>query len=166
MSNAVSQWLGLITILCENKAVPIGRFMTSVTRDGGEAEAYPILKTGAGPEMTESQDSTPLPQKAITVPKKRKWTKKAKPMTPASMDVTPETTHSESQPSATERTETNSSQEQNSALLGEAGQQVIHAELGTFSKGGGKMVLRGEQIALKYHKRSTTGQRLMPRLTS
>ena len=49
--------------------------MTSVTRaetDGGEAEAYPILKTGAGPEMTKSQDSTPLPQKAITVPKKRK----------------------------------------------------------------------------------------------
>ena len=35
-------------------------------------------------------------------------------MTPASMDVTPETTHSESQPSATERTETDSSQEQNS----------------------------------------------------
>ena len=137
----MSQWLGLIAVLCENKAVPVGRFMTSVTReetDGSEVKAYPIPKTGTGPEMTESQDSTPPPQRAITVPMKRKQTKKARPMTPASMDVTPETTHSEPQPSATERIETDSSQEQNSVLSGEAGQQVIHTELSPFSKGGGK----------------------------
>ena len=140
MSNAVSQWLGLINVLCENKAVPIGRFVASVTRgaDGGEVKAYLILKTGASPEMTKSQDSTPLPQKAITVSKKRKRTKKARPTTSASMDITPGTTHSEPQPSATERTETDSLQEQNPVLSGEAGQQVIYTELGPFRKEGEK----------------------------
>ena len=62
LSNEVSQWLRLITVLCENKDVPVGRYMASVTReetDGGEVEAYPILKTGGGAEMTESQDKTP-----------------------------------------------------------------------------------------------------------
>ena len=65
--------------------------MASVTREeteGGEVEAYPILKTGGGAEMTESQ---PLSQRAITAPKKkRKQTKKARPMTPASepLDIT------------------------------------------------------------------------------
>ena len=52
LSNAASQWLGLISVLCENKARPVGRFVASVTReerDGGEAKAYPIAKTGDGP---------------------------------------------------------------------------------------------------------------------
>ena len=123
LSSAACQWLILIAVLCENKAPIIGRFMASVTRedtDGGEVEAYPILKTGDGAEMTESQ---PQSQRAITVPKKKRiWTKKAKPVAPASgpLDVTPETTHSESLPSAPERTETDSSQKQNSVLSGEA----------------------------------------------
>ena len=54
LSNAVSQWLGFIAVLCENKVVPIGRFVASVTReeiDGGEVEVYPILKTG-GADVT------------------------------------------------------------------------------------------------------------------
>ena len=49
LSKAASQWLGLITVLCENKAAPVGRFMASVTREeteGGEVEKYPIPKTG------------------------------------------------------------------------------------------------------------------------
>ena len=103
-------------MLCENKAMPVGRYMASVTRedtDGGEVEAYSIPKTDTGAEMTKSQDSTLQLQRAIIVPKKRKQTKKARPVTPTSMDVTPETTHSERQPPATERTETNSSLEQN-----------------------------------------------------
>ena len=33
LSNAVSQWLGLIAMVCENKAVPVGRYMVSVTRE-------------------------------------------------------------------------------------------------------------------------------------
>ena len=43
LSNAASQWLGLITVLCENKAPVVGRFVAGVTReetDGGEIEAY------------------------------------------------------------------------------------------------------------------------------
>ena len=124
LSNAACQWLGLITVLCENKAPIVRRFMASVTREeteGGEVEAYPILKTGGGAEMTESQ---PLSERAIKTPKKkRKRTKKARPMTPASepLDDTPETTPSESQPSTTERTETDSSEEQNLILSGETG---------------------------------------------
>ena len=133
LSNAASQWLGLIAVLCENKAVPVGRFLASVSReetDGGEVEAYPILKTGA--EMTESQDSNLQPQRAITAPKKRSRTKKARPVVPASTDITPRTTHSEPQPSATERTEMNGSQEQNLVISGEAGQQVTVAKPGPF----------------------------------
>ena len=170
LSNAANQLLGLITMLCENKAVPVGRFVASVTReetDGGEVEAYPIPKTGAGAEMTESQDSKPLSQRAITVTKKRNRTKKARPVLPASMDVTSRTTHSESQPSTTERTETNGSQEQNSVTSGETGWQVIVAKPSPFrTKEGGKDGPKGEQIALRYHRESTTGQWLMPRLTS
>ena len=135
LSNAVSQWLELITMLCENKAVPVGRYMALVTReetDGGEVEAYPIPETGAGPERTESQDSTPQPQRAITAPKKRRQTKKARPVVPASMDVTPGTTHSKPQPSATERTESDSSQEQNLVISGETGRQVIVTKPGSF----------------------------------
>ena len=89
--------------------------------------------------------------------------KKAKPMTPASMDISPETTHSKPQPSATERTETDSSQEQNLVLLGDK-RYMQNSVLS--AKEGEKTVLKGEQIALKYHKGSTTGQWLMPRLTT
>ena len=91
LSNAVSQWLRLTAVLCENKTVPVGRYVASVTRgetDSGEVEAYLIPKTGDGTEMTESQDKTPTSQRAITVLKQRKQTKKARPMTPASMDIT------------------------------------------------------------------------------
>ena len=124
LSNAASQWLELIAVLCENKAVPVGRYVALVTReetDGGEVEAHPIPKTGAGPERTESQDSNLQPQRAITASKKRTQTKKARPVLPASMDITPGTTHSESQPSVTERTKLDTSQEQNSVISGEAG---------------------------------------------
>ena len=68
-------------MLCENKAAPVERFVASVTREeteGGEVEAYPILKTGDGPERTEKSNSQPRSQRAITAPKKRSWTKKAK----------------------------------------------------------------------------------------
>ena len=103
----------------------LGDSWHQVTReetDGGcEVEAYPILETGAGPERNESQDSNSQPQRAITAPKKRKQTKKARPVVPVSMDVTPGTTHSEPQPSATNGTESNSSREQNSVISGEAG---------------------------------------------
>ena len=140
LSNTVSQWLGLIAVLYENKAVPVGKFVASVTRedtDGGMVEAYTTLETD--PEMTESQDNIPPSQRAITVPKKRKWTKKARPVVPASMDVTPETTNIESQPSATERTEADSLQEQNSVTSGEVCQQETPSDLGPFrSKEGGK----------------------------
>ena len=81
--------------------------MASVTREeteGGEVEVYPIAEIGAGPERTESQNSQAQSQRAITAPKKRSWTKKAKPVASASLDVTPRTTHSESQTSASKRT--------------------------------------------------------------
>ena len=141
LSSAASQWLGLIAMLCENKAPVVGRFVASVTRektDRGEVEAYPIPKTGDGAEMTESQ---PQSQRAITAPKKKRiQTKKAKSVAFASepLDVTPETTHSESQPSAPERTETNSWQEQNLVPSGEVSQQVTHAKPGPFRKVTGK----------------------------
>ena len=137
LGNAACQWLGLIAMLVENKAPVVGRFVASVTREeteGGEVEAYPIPKTGDGAEMTKSR---PQSQKAITVPKKkRKWTKKAKPVAPVSepLDVTLESTHSESQPSAPERTEPDSSQEQNMVLSG----SVPHAELSPNRKVTGK----------------------------
>ena len=123
--------------------------MASVTRedtDGGEVEAYPIPKTGDSAEMIESQ---PQSQRAITVPKKKRiWTKKAKPVAPASgpLDITPETTHSESLPSAPERTETDSSQKQNSVLSGEASWQATHAELSPFSNKKGKERLKDGPI--------------------
>ena len=141
LGSAACQWLGLITMLCENKAPVVGRFMASVTKeetDGGEVEVYPILKTGDGAEMTESQ---PQSQRAITAPKKKTIrAKKAKSVAPAlePLDDTPETTHSESQPSAPERTETDSLQEQNPVLSGEASQQATHADLSPFSKVKGK----------------------------
>ena len=57
LGSAACQWLGLIAMLCENKAPVVGRFVASITReetDAGEVEAYPIPKTGDGTEMTES----------------------------------------------------------------------------------------------------------------
>ena len=71
LGNAACQWLGLITVLVENKAPVVGRFMASVTREETECrevEAYPILKTGDGAEMTKS---TPQPQIAIAAPRGR-----------------------------------------------------------------------------------------------
>ena len=103
LGNAVCQWLGLIAVLIENKAPVVGRFVASVTREEiecREVEAYPIPKTGGSAEMTESR---PQSQKAIAAPmKKRKWTKKAKPVANASepLDITLESTHSEFQPPA------------------------------------------------------------------
>ena len=137
LGNAACQWLGLITMLVENKAPAVGRFMASVTREETECrevEAYPILKTGGGAEMTESR---PQPLRAIAShKKKRKRTKKAKPVANASepLDVTLENAHSEPQPSASERTEPDSSQEQNTVLSGSASQ----AELGPNRKMTGK----------------------------
>ena len=61
LGNAACQWLGLIAVLIENKAPVVGRFVASVTREEtecGEVEAYPLLKTGDGAEMTEP---TPKP---------------------------------------------------------------------------------------------------------
>ena len=119
LGNAACQWLGLIAVLIENKAPVVGRFMAAVTREEtecGEVEAYPLPKTGDGAEMTKP---TSKPLSAIEAPKKkRKWTKKAKSVANASepLDVTLESTPSESQPSAPERTEPDGSQEQNTVL--------------------------------------------------
>ena len=121
LGNAACQWLGLIAVLVENKAPVVGRFVASVTREEtecGEVEAYPIPKTSGGAEMTESR---PQPLRAIAAPKKkRKRTKKAKPVAnaPEPLDFTLESAPSESQPSAPERTEPDSSQEQNTVLSG------------------------------------------------
>ena len=137
LDNAACQWLGLIAVLVENKAPVVGRFVASVTREETECrevEAYPIPKTGGGAEMTKSR---PLSQRAIAAPKKkRKRTKKAKPVANASepLDITLESTHSESQPSAPERTEPDSSQEQNTVLSG----SIPQAELGPNRKVTGK----------------------------
>ena len=122
LGNAACQWLGLMAVLVENKAPVVGRFVASVTREEtecGEVEAYPFPKTGGGAEMTEP---TSKPLIAIAAPKKKRiWTKKAKPM-------------ANSQPSAPERTEPDSSQEQNTVLSG----SVPQAELGPKMKGTGK----------------------------
>ena len=126
LRHAASQWLGLITVFCENKAAPVGRFVASVTReetDGEEVEMYPVPKTGDGPERTEKSNSKARSQTAITAPKKRSQTKKTKPMASASLDVTPRSAHSESQPSTSKRTGPDNSQEQNSVISGEAGQK-------------------------------------------
>ena len=125
LGNTACQWLGLIAMLIENKAPVVGRFVASVSREEtecGEVEAYPIPKTGGGAEMTEP---TPQPLRAIAAPKKRsKRTKKAKPVANASepLDITLESAHSESQPSAPERTEPDGSQEQNMVLSGRVSQ--------------------------------------------
>ena len=124
LSNAASQWLGLISVLCQNKARPVRRFVASVTReerDGGEAEMYPIPKTGDGPEGTKQADGTPKEQPATTASKKRTRTKKAKSVTTASTDVSPDR---ELQPSKVKDTGgSNHVQEQNSVTSGETGQK-------------------------------------------
>ena len=129
LSNAASQWLGLITVLCENKAAPVGRFVASVT-EGGEVERYPILKTGDSPERTEKSNRQARSQAAVTASKKRNQTKKAKPMASAQVDVTPRTNHSEIQPPTAERTGPDNSQEQNSVISGETGRQASSAKSG------------------------------------
>ena len=137
LGNAACQWLGLIAVLVENKAPVVGRFVAAVTReetDCREVEAYPLLKTGDGAEMTEP---TSKPLIAIAAPKKKRIrTKKTKSVANASepLDVTLESTPSESQPSAPERTEPDGSQEQNTVLSGSTPQ----AELGPKMKGIGK----------------------------
>ena len=145
MGNAACQWLGLIAMLVENKAPVVGRFVASVTREeteGGEVEAYPLLKTSDGAEVTEP---TPQPQIAIAVPKKkRKRAKKAKPVANASepLDVTLESAPSESQPSAPERTEPDGPQEQNTVLSG----SVPQAEFSPKMKGIGKKSVKDGPI--------------------
>ena len=140
LGNAACQWLGLITVLIENKAPVVGRFVASVTREETECrevEAYPIPKTGGSPEMTESR---PQSQRTIVAPKKkRKRTKKAKPVANASepLDITLESAHSESQPSAPD-----SSQEQNTVLSG----SVPQAELGPNRKVTGKKRVKDSPI--------------------
>ena len=137
LGNAACQWLGLIVVLVKNKAPVVGRFVAAVTREEtecGEVEAYPLPKTGDGAEMTKPTSKTLL---AIEAPKKNRIrTKKAKSVAKASepLDVTLESTPSESQPSAPERTEPDSSQEQNTVLSG----SVPQAELGPKMKGIGK----------------------------
>ena len=124
LSNAASQWLGLISVLCENKARPVGHFVASVTReerDGGEAEAYPIAKTGDGPERTKQADDTSRQQPATTASKKRTRTKKAKSVATASTDVNPDRG---CQPSNIKNTGgSNHVQEQNSVTSGETGRK-------------------------------------------
>ena len=145
LGNAACQWLGLITVLIENKAPVVGRFVASVTREeteGREVEAYPLPKTGDGAEVTKS---TPQPQIAIAAPKKkRKRTKKAKPVANISvpLDITLESTPSEYQPSAPERTERDSSQGQNMVLSG----SVPQAELSPKMKGIGKKSVKDGPI--------------------
>ena len=137
LSNAACQWPGLIAVLVENKAPVVGRFVAAVTREETECrevEAYPLPKTGDGAEMTTPTSKTLL---ATEAPKKKRIrTKKAKSVANASepLDVTLESTPSESQPSAPERNEPDGSQEQNMVLSGSTPQ----AELGPKMKGIGK----------------------------
>ena len=133
LSNAASQWLGLITVLCKNKTKPVGRFVASVTReetDGGEVEKYSIAETGDGPDRTEKSNRQARSQTATTAPKNRSQTKRAKTMASAQVDVTPRTTHSEIQLSTAERTGPDDSQGQNSVISGETGQQASSAKPG------------------------------------
>ena len=145
MGNAACQWLGLNAMLVENKTPVVGRFVASVTREETECrevEAYPLPKTGGSAEMTEP---TSQPLIAIAAPKKkRKRTKKAKPVANASelLDVTLKSAPSKSQPSAPERTEPDGSQEQNTVLSG----SVPQAELGPKIKGTGKKRVKDSPI--------------------
>ena len=134
LGNLACQWLKLITVLVENKAPVVGRFVASVTREEtecGEVEAYPLPKTGDSAEMTKPASK---PLIAIAAPKKKRIrTKKARSVANASepLDVTLESAPSESQSPAPERTEPDSSREQNMVLSGSTPQ----AELGPKMKG-------------------------------
>ena len=145
LGNAACQWLGLIAVLCENKAPIVGRFVASVTREEnecGEVEAYPLPKTGDDAEVT---GPTSKPMLAIAAPQKRRIrTKKAKPVANASapLDVTLESTPSESQPSAPERSESGCPEEQNPVLSG----RIPQAELGPKMKGIGKKRVKDSPI--------------------
>ena len=126
----MSEWLRLIAVLCENKAIPIGRYVATVTREikGGEVEAV-YKETGSGAEMTGSQDDTENAQRATT-PVKKKRRKRTKTKTSV-----PETIPSKSQQPATERTETDSPVGENSFLsepVEAAGQQQTAVELSHF----------------------------------
>ena len=167
LSNAMSQWLGLIAMLCENKAKAVGRFVASVTREeteGGEVKRNPILETGDSPERTEKSNRQARSQAAVTASKKRSWTKKAKPMASAQVDVTPRNTRSEIQPSTAERTGPDDSQEQNSVISGETGRQASSAKPGPLitthkerkGKDGPKMKADSTEISQrKYYRPST-----------
>ena len=99
--------------------------MASVTReerDGGETEAYPTTKTGDGPERTKQSNGKSKQQPAITAPKKRTRTKKAKSVATASMDVSPDS-DGEIQPSKVKDTGSNNLQEQNLVTSGETGRK-------------------------------------------
>ena len=115
LGNAACQWLGLIAVLVKTRCQlweGSWHLLPEKKLNVERWEAYPIPKTGGSAEMTES---TPQPLSAIAAPKKRrKRTKKAKPVANASepLDVTLESAPSKSQPSAPEGTEPDSSQEQ------------------------------------------------------
>ena len=81
----------MITVLCENEAIPVGRYVTTITREieGGEVEAF-HERTGTGAEMTISQADMENTQRAITVAKKKRR-KGTKTKTSAPEDITPET---------------------------------------------------------------------------
>ena len=59
LSHMESQWLRLIALLGENKAVPVRCYVASVFREieGGEVEAE-YEETGGGSERTVSEDNT------------------------------------------------------------------------------------------------------------
>ena len=145
LGNAACQWLRLITMLVENKAPVVGRFVASVTREETECrevEAYPLPKNGDGAEMTKPPSK---PLIAIAAPKKKRIrTKKAKPVANTSepLDVTLESAPNESQPSAPERTESECSEEQITVLSG----NVPQAELGPKMKGIGKKRVKDSPI--------------------
>ena len=79
---------------------------------GERLKHTPFQKTGDGPDRTKKSNKKAKSQPAFTMPKKRSWTKKANPMASVSVDVSPRSAHSESQPSTAKRTGPDDSQEQ------------------------------------------------------
>ena len=148
-------------ILLGNAPV-VGRFMAAVTREeteGGEVEAYLLPKTGDGAEMTKSR---PQSKKAITASKKKRiWTKKAKPVAPASepLDITLELRPLTVSLSHLHLRELNQIAHKSKTW---SFQEVYHMQNPVLSarvreNREQKMVLSGRQIALKYHEENTTG---------
>ena len=88
LGNAACPWLGLITMLVKNKAPVVGKLVASVTREeteSGEVEAYPLLKTSCGAEMTQPTSKPLIP---IAAPKKKRTQiNKAKPVANASVPL-------------------------------------------------------------------------------